>query len=79
MTNQSNEKYPDSYVVRSDDYWDNVVDIEYFQELNEIENKWNTNEISDEDKYSCNIGYHGHLALSRRHDGYGQSIPNIKK
>ena len=53
MTNKSNEKYPDSYVVRSDDHWDNVVDIEYFQELNEIDNKWNTNEISDEDKYSC--------------------------
>ncbi|MBK6667431.1 MAG: hypothetical protein IPG48_15125 [Saprospiraceae bacterium] len=53
MTNQSNEKYPDSYVVRSDDYWDNVVDLEYFKELSAKNNKWNTSKLSDEDKYSC--------------------------
>jgi|GEM_PF-3605550 len=50
MTNQSNQQYPDSFIVESDDYWDNVVDIEYFGDTSEESNQWNTNELNQEDE-----------------------------
>jgi hypothetical protein len=50
MTNQSTDKYPDSYKVESDDYWDNVVDIDFFADTNTEQNIWNNKEISKQDE-----------------------------
>lgn len=52
MINDLLSNYPDSFLVESDDYWDNVVDHEFYADTNENENVWNTKELDQRDKYS---------------------------
>lgn len=50
MTNDLNENYPDSFKVESDDFWDNIVDNEFYSETNQNKNIWNTIELSKQDE-----------------------------
>lgn len=51
LQNKSNEKFKDWYESKSNDYWDNVVDVEYYKDHNDSMNKWNQNTKLDEEKY----------------------------
>lgn len=51
LQNKSNEKFIDWYESKSNDYWDNVVDIEYYKDYNVSTNKWNKNTKINEEIY----------------------------
>jgi hypothetical protein len=51
LENISNEAYEDCYESKSNDFWDNVVDLEYFNDHYKEENIWNLNKKIDDELY----------------------------
>lgn len=51
LKNKSNDIFEDWFEAMSNDYWDNVVDIEYYKDHNDSLNTWNENSNLSNEPY----------------------------